>query len=46
MLSITNNNNESKNSLASGRMLNFLKNSLQEALLLPPDIILMILFWM
>jgi hypothetical protein len=46
MLSTTNDSNESKNSLASGRILNFLNNSLHEALLLVPAIILMILFQM
>jgi hypothetical protein len=41
-----NDNNESKNSLARGRILNFLNNSLHEALLLVPAIIPMIFFWM
>jgi hypothetical protein len=45
-LSTTNDNNESKNSLSSGRILNFLNNSLHEALLLVPAIIPMIFFWM
>jgi hypothetical protein len=46
MLSTFNDNNESKNSLASGRILNMLNNFLQQALLLVPAIILMILFSM
>jgi hypothetical protein len=46
MLSTTNDDNESKHSLTSGRILNFLNNSLHEALLLVPAIILMIFFWM
>jgi hypothetical protein len=46
MLSTTNDDNESKNSLAGRRILNFLNNYLQEALFLVPAIILMILFWM
>jgi hypothetical protein len=40
----TNDSNESKNSLASGRILNYLNNSLQEDLLLVAAIILLILF--
>jgi hypothetical protein len=44
MLSTTDDNNESKNSLASGRILNFLNKSLHEALLLVPAIILMFSF--
>jgi len=44
MLSTTNDDNESKYSLANGRILNFLNNSLQEALLLVPDIVLTISF--
>jgi hypothetical protein len=39
-------NNGSKNSPAGGRILKFLNNSLQEALLLAPASVLMILFWM
>jgi hypothetical protein len=39
------NHNESKNLLASGRILNFINNTLQEALLLAGAIILMILFF-
>jgi hypothetical protein len=39
----TNGNNENKNSLASGRILNFLNSFLQEALLLAPAIILIII---
>jgi hypothetical protein len=46
LLSTTNDNSESKNSLASGRILNFLNSFLHEALLLVPAIILMIFFWM
>jgi hypothetical protein len=46
MLSTTDDDNESKNLLANGRILNFLSNSLHEALLLVPAIILMIFFWM
>jgi hypothetical protein len=42
MLSTTNDTNESKNSLASGRILNFLNNSIKEAVLLLPAIIPMI----
>jgi hypothetical protein len=45
MLSTTN-ENESNSSLASGKILNFLNNSLQEDHLLVTAIILMILFWM
>jgi hypothetical protein len=44
MLSATYDSNESKNSLASGRILNFSNNSLQEALDLAAAIIVMILF--
>jgi hypothetical protein len=36
MLSTTNDNNESKKLLASGRIFNFLNNSVHEALLLVP----------
>jgi hypothetical protein len=46
MLSTMHDNNENKNLLASGRTLNLLNNSVQEAFLLMPAIILMILFWM
>jgi hypothetical protein len=45
MLSTTN-ENESNSSLASGKILNFLNNSLQKDHLLVTAIILMILFWM
>jgi hypothetical protein len=45
MLSTMNDNNESKNSLVSGRILNVLNYSLQQALVLVPAIMLMILLW-
>jgi hypothetical protein len=41
-----NENGESKNSLAGGKILNFLNNSLQQAVLLAAAIILMIFYWM
>jgi hypothetical protein len=45
MLSTTNDGNESRNSLESGRILNVLSNFLQETLLLGAAIIRMIIFW-
>jgi hypothetical protein len=42
-LSTVNDNYENKNLLAGGKILNFLDNSLQEAFLLVPAIILMTL---
>jgi hypothetical protein len=45
MLSTTNDSNENRYSLESGRILNVLSNFLQETLLLAAAIIRMIIFW-